>query len=70
MDLVQIGWGDVDCIGLTQDMDKLITLLISTVNLRFHTILGNYRVATQLVASRRVLRYMEFYIIIEVCNVR
>jgi hypothetical protein len=42
MDLGEVEWSDVDCIGLAQDRSKW----------RVHV---NYRVASQLVASRIVL---------------
>jgi hypothetical protein len=29
MDLVEVGWGDVDCIGLAQDKDRLKALVDS-----------------------------------------
>jgi hypothetical protein len=51
MDLVEIGWGGVDWIGLTQDRYKWRALVNALMNLRFHKLLGNYRVATQIVAS-------------------
>jgi hypothetical protein len=34
MDLVEVGWGDVDWIGLAQDRDKWRNLLDSVLNLR------------------------------------
>jgi hypothetical protein len=34
MDLVEVGWGDVDCIGLAQDRDKWRALVNSVLNLR------------------------------------
>jgi hypothetical protein len=34
MDLLEIGWGDVDWIGLAQDRDKWRTLLNTVMNLR------------------------------------
>jgi hypothetical protein len=34
MDLGEIGWGDVDWIGLTQDRDKWRALVNFTMNLR------------------------------------
>jgi hypothetical protein len=55
MDLGEIGWGDVDWIGLAQDRNRWRALVNSVMNLR----LGNYRVATQLVASRIVLSSIE-----------
>jgi hypothetical protein len=49
MDLLEIGWGGVDWIYLALDRGKWKTLVIA----------GNYQVATQLVASRVVLRSTE-----------
>jgi hypothetical protein len=34
MDLVKVGWGNVDCIGLTQDRDRWRALVNSVLNLR------------------------------------
>jgi hypothetical protein len=34
MDLVEVGWGDVDWIGLAQDRDRWIVLVNSVLNLR------------------------------------
>jgi hypothetical protein len=34
MDLVEVGWGDVDWIGLGQDRDRWSALVISVLNLR------------------------------------
>jgi hypothetical protein len=34
MDLVEVGWGDVDWIGLAQDMDRWIALVNSALSLR------------------------------------
>jgi hypothetical protein len=34
MDLVEVGWGDMDWIGLAQDRDRWIALLNSVLNLR------------------------------------
>jgi hypothetical protein len=44
MDLLEVGWGDVDFIGLTQDRDRWRALVNSVLNLGFHKMLGNYRV--------------------------
>jgi hypothetical protein len=33
MDLVDVGWGDVDCIGLPQDRDSWGALVNSVLNL-------------------------------------
>jgi hypothetical protein len=34
MDLVEVGWGDVDWIGLAQDTDRWRALVNSVLNLR------------------------------------
>jgi hypothetical protein len=34
MDLVEVGWGDVDWIGLTHDRDRWRALVNSVLNLR------------------------------------
>jgi hypothetical protein len=34
MDLGEVGWGDVDCIGLAQDRDRWRALVNSVLNLR------------------------------------
>jgi hypothetical protein len=34
MDLVEVGWGDVDLIGLTLDRDRWRALVNSALNLR------------------------------------
>jgi hypothetical protein len=34
MDLVEVGWGDVDWIGLARDRDKWRSLVNSVLNLR------------------------------------
>jgi hypothetical protein len=33
MDLLELGWGDVDCIGLVQDRNKWRALVNSVLNL-------------------------------------
>jgi hypothetical protein len=48
MHLEEIGWDGVDWIGLAEDSNKWRALVNSIMNL----LLGNYRVASQLVASR------------------
>jgi hypothetical protein len=55
MDLVEIGWGGVDWIGLIQDRCKYWALVKAVWNFGFHKMLGNYRVASELVVSRVVL---------------
>jgi hypothetical protein len=59
MDLLEIGLNVVDLIGLAQDRYRWRALVNSVMNLRFHKMLGNYRVAAQLVASRVVLSSTE-----------
>jgi hypothetical protein len=34
MDIVEVGWGDVDWIGLAQNMDRWRALVNSVLNLR------------------------------------
>jgi hypothetical protein len=34
LDLVEVGWGDVDWIGLAQNRDRWIALVNSVLNLR------------------------------------
>jgi hypothetical protein len=34
MDLVEVGWGNVDCIGLAQDRNRWRALVNSVLNLR------------------------------------
>jgi hypothetical protein len=45
MDLGEVGWGDVDWIGLAQDRNRWRALVNSVLNLGFHEMMGNYRVA-------------------------
>jgi hypothetical protein len=52
MDLTEIGWGCMDWIDLAQDRDQWRILENKVVNLWFHRMLGNSRVAAQLVASQ------------------
>jgi hypothetical protein len=51
--------GGVDWIGLAQDRNSLGALVNAVMNLGFHKVLGNYRVASELVAFRVVLRSMK-----------
>jgi hypothetical protein len=44
-DLGEVGWGDVDWIGLAKDRNRWRALVNSVLNLRDHEMLGNYRVA-------------------------
>jgi hypothetical protein len=45
MDLGEVGWGDVDWIGLAKDRNRWRALVNSVSNLGVHEMLGNYRVA-------------------------
>jgi hypothetical protein len=40
MDLGEVGWGDVDWIGLAQDRNRWRALVTSVMNLWFHKMLG------------------------------
>jgi hypothetical protein len=42
MDLVEVGWGDVDWIGLAQDRDKWRALVNSVLNL--HSVISHERI--------------------------
>jgi hypothetical protein len=44
MDLIEVGWGDVDWIGLAQDRNSCRGLVNSVLNFRVK-MLGNYRVS-------------------------
>jgi hypothetical protein len=59
MDLVEVGWDDVDWIGLAQDRSRWRALVNSVLNLRVPKMLGNYRVSKQLGISRVVLSSMK-----------
>jgi hypothetical protein len=45
MDLGEVGWVDVDWIGLAQDRNRWRSLANSVLTFVFHEMLGNYRVA-------------------------
>jgi hypothetical protein len=45
MDLGEVGWGDVDWIGVARDRNWWRALVNSVLNLRVPIMLGNYRVA-------------------------
>jgi hypothetical protein len=49
MDLGQVGWGDVDWIGLAKDRNRWRALVNSIFG--FHKMLGNYRVFSRVVFS-------------------
>jgi hypothetical protein len=51
MDLREMGWGDVDWIGLAKDRNRWRALVNSVLNLRFHEMQGNYRVTSRVVLS-------------------
>jgi hypothetical protein len=44
MDLGEVGWGDVDWIGLAKDRNMWIAVVNSVLNFGFHEMLENYRV--------------------------
>jgi hypothetical protein len=60
MDLGVVGLGDADWIGLAQDRNRWRANSLLTFG--FHKLLANYRVASQLVASRVVLSSVELVI--------
>jgi hypothetical protein len=45
LDLREVGWSDVDWIGLAQDRNRWRALVNSVMTFGFHEMLGNYRVA-------------------------
>jgi hypothetical protein len=45
MDLVEVGWGDLDWIDLAQDREGWRALVNSVLDLRVQKMLGNYRVS-------------------------
>jgi hypothetical protein len=51
MDLGEVGWGDVDWIGMAQDRNRWRAVVNSVLNLRVHKMLGNYRVPSRVVLS-------------------
>jgi hypothetical protein len=57
MDLGEVGWGDVDWMGLSQDRNRWRAFVNS--GFRLYEMLGNYRVVSQPAASRVVLSFME-----------
>jgi hypothetical protein len=59
MDLGEMGWGNVDWMGLAQDRKRWRALVNSVLNLRVPWNAGNYPVAKHLVASRLVLSSIE-----------
>jgi hypothetical protein len=59
LDLAEVRWRDVGWIGLAQVRNRWRALVNSVLNFGFHKMLGNYRVAAQLVAYRVVLSSTE-----------
>jgi hypothetical protein len=57
MDLVEVGWGDVNWLRIGTG-GELLWMRLWTFG--FHEMLGNYRVAKQLGISQVVLSSMEF----------
>jgi hypothetical protein len=62
MDLGEVGWGDVDWIGLAKDRNRWRALVSVAINLRVQTILGSSRVTTEPMASRVVLTFIHLII--------
>jgi hypothetical protein len=58
MDLVDVGWGDVDWIGLAQDKDRWRARELGIEPSGSMEMLGDYRVSKQLGISRVVLSSM------------
>jgi hypothetical protein len=52
IDLGEIEWGGMDWIDLARHRDKWRVFVSSVMNIGFHKMLRNYRVAAQLVACR------------------
>jgi hypothetical protein len=52
-------WSGVDWIGVVQYRYKLRTLLNAVMNFRVFKILGNYRLASQILVPRVVLSSIE-----------
>jgi hypothetical protein len=44
-DLGEVGWGDVDWIGLAQDRNRWRAVVNSVLKLGFYKMLGNFRMA-------------------------
>jgi hypothetical protein len=55
MDIVEKGFGELDWTDQALDREKWRALVNSVMNLRFHKMLGNYRVAARLVTSQEAL---------------
>jgi hypothetical protein len=64
MNVREIGWGGMDWIDLSKDMDQWRALVNKVMNLRFHKILGISGVAAKLAASQEGLSSMELVRII------
>jgi hypothetical protein len=59
MDMLEIGLGELDWIGVARDRYMWRALVNSVMNFGFHKMLRNYRVAGGLVASRVALSSTE-----------
>jgi hypothetical protein len=55
MGLREIGWDGVDRVGLSRDRNRWGALANAVINIKFHKMLGNCQVASQLVTSQVVL---------------
>jgi hypothetical protein len=62
--LVEIVADGVDWIGLYQGRDKWRALVNAVIIFEFHKMLGNYGVATQLMASRVVFSFIELFLVL------
>jgi hypothetical protein len=59
MDLGEVGWGDLDWIGLAQDRNRWRAIVNLVLNLRVPQNAGKLAVGLQLVASQVVLSSIE-----------
>jgi hypothetical protein len=67
MDFLEIGWGGMDWIGLSQNRDKWRAFVNAVMNLWVHKLLGISQVATQLVVSGVVFSSIQL-VMAEKCN--
>ena len=60
IDLQELGFGHVDCIGLAQDGDRWRTLVCAVVNLRVPWNAGNIMTSSTLLLTRTLLVDQDF----------